>query len=64
MELGQGTCLDQVLALLTAIILQMGGMLVDVMKNNVRSEKDNNDFISGVKVEVPCLKDYHHEKVL
>ena len=31
--------MDQVLALLTATILQMGGTLVDEMKNNVKVHK-------------------------
>ena len=47
--------MDQVLALLTATISQMGGTLADAMKNNVKSTKDSNDFTSGVKVEVPRL---------
>ncbi len=56
--------MDQVLVLLTTTILQMGGTLADAMKNNVKSAKDNNDFTSGVKVELPHLKDDHHAKVL
>ena len=56
--------MDQVLALLTATISQMGGTLADAMKNNVKSTKDSNDFTSGVKVEVPRLKDDRHSKVL
>ncbi len=56
--------MDQVLALLTATISQMGGTFADAMKNNVKSTKDSNDFTSGVKVEVPRLKDDRHAKVL
>ncbi len=61
---GWNVSMDQVLALLSATILQMGGTLVDAMKNNVISAKDNNYFTSGVKVEAPHLKDDCQAKVL
>ena len=55
--------MDQVQALLTATIRQMGGMLADALKN-VKRGNDNNDFTAGVKVEVQHLKDDCHAKVL
>ena len=61
---GGNVAKDQVLALLTATILQMGVMLADAMKSNIKYSKDNNDFTTGVKVEAPCLKDDHCAKVL
>ena len=54
--------MDQVLALLTAAILQMGGTLADAIKNKVKNTKDNNDFTSRVKVEIR-LKDNSCAKV-
>ncbi len=55
--------MDQVQALLTATIQQMGGTLADALKN-VKSGNDNRDFTTGVKVEVQRLKDDRHAKVL
>ena len=39
-------------------------MLADAMKINVENGKENNDFTSGVKVEVHHLKDDQWAKVL
>ena len=55
--------MDQVQALLTATIQQMGGTLADALKN-VKSGNDNLDFTAGVKVEVQRLKDDRRAKVL
>jgi hypothetical protein len=55
--------MDQVQALLTVTIQQMGGTLADALKN-VKRGNDNNDFAAGVKVEVQHLKDDRHAKVL
>ncbi len=55
--------MDQVQALLTATIQQMGGTLADALKN-VRNGNDNRDFTAGVKVEVQRLKDDRRAKVL
>ena len=60
---GGNVTLDQVQALLTATIQQMGGTLADALKN-VKSGNDNRDFTAGVKVEVRRLKDDRRAKVL
>ena len=60
---GGNVTLDQVQALLTATIQQIGGTLADALKN-VKSGNDNWDFTAGVKVEVQHLKDDRHAKVL
>ena len=59
---GGSVTMDQVQALLTATIQQMGGTLADALKNS--RGKENQEFTSGVKVEVQCLKDDHPAKVL
>ncbi len=48
--------MDQVQALLTATNQQMGGTLAYALKN-MRTGKDENDFTSGVKIEVQRLKE-------
>ena len=48
---GGSVTMDQVQALLTATIQQMGGTLVDALKG-LKTGKDENDFTSGVKIEV------------
>ena len=60
---GGNVTLDQVQALLTATINQMGGTLADALKN-VKSGNDNRDFTGGVKVEIQRLKDDRRAKVL
>ena len=60
---GGSVTMDQVQALLTATIQQMGGTLADALKN-VKSGNDNRDFTAGVKVEVQHLKDDCRAKVL
>ena len=60
---GGSVTMDQVQALLTAMIQQMGGTLADSLKN-VKSGNDNRDFTAGVQVEVQCLKDDRRAKVL
>lgn len=57
-EGGKGTgggnfSMDQVLSLLTATISQLGGTSVAAKKKNVKKLRNNNDFTSGCKVEVP-----------
>ena len=59
---GGNVTLDQVQALLTAMIQQMGGTLADALKN-VKCGNDNRDFTAGVKVEVQHLKDDQRAKV-
>jgi len=48
--------MDQVQALLTVKIQQTGGMLADALKG-MKTGKDENDFTSGVKIEVRQLKE-------
>ena len=60
---GGSVTMDQVQALLTAMIQQMRGMLADALKN-VKRGNDNNDFTASVKVEVQGLNDDRHAKVL
>ena len=60
---GGNVTMDEVQALLTATIQQMGGTLADALKN-ARGGHDNHEFTSGVKVEVQRLKDYRRAKVL
>ena len=55
--------MDQVQALVTATIQQMGGTLEEELKN-VKSGNDKRDFTAGVKVEVQRLKDDRRAKVL
>jgi hypothetical protein len=60
---GVSVTMDQIQALLTATIQQMGGTLADALKH-VKRGYDNHDFTAGVKVEVQHLKDGRHVKVL
>eukprot|EP00804_Cyclotella_cryptica_P006706 CCRYP_008640-RA/>CCRYP_008640-RA protein AED:0.60 eAED:-0.00 QI:0/0/0/0.2/1/1/5/0/1261 len=61
-SVGGGVTMDQLQALLTATIQQMGGTLADALKN-VKSGNDK-ELTAGVKVEVQRLKDDRRAKVL